>query len=219
MSKNWREGVREKVQVGQMFGRWCVKSSELLRRNGRTYVLVSDGKVEDWKLWDNVKRGKSKGSLKTASRYGIKGYPKYRGRWEAMMDRCHNPQSPTYSWYGERGIEVSEEFKSCVTFVKYITQLEGAYDPERGDLDRIDNDKGYERGNLRWVTRSQNSRNQRGNRIVEYKGKKYVFIEFVEKFTELPYDCARKCLSRGLSLEEIIEYRYVPRGRYRKCRG
>lgn len=199
-----------------MFGRWCVQSSELSYRNHEYYVLVSDGEVTDWKLLRNLTEGKSKGSLKTKTVYGIEGYEKFRRRWEAMMDRCYNPSSEKYEHYGGRGIYVSDEFRECPTFCKYISELPDAYCKKKNQLDRIDNDRGYERGNLRWVTRSQNQRNTRRNRIVKYKGVEYAFIDFVEKFTKLPYDCARKCLKRGLSLEEIIEYKYVPRGRYKK---
>jgi hypothetical protein len=181
-------------------------------------VLVCDGLYKKWTHYDNLVRGLSRGSIGTKPGYGIVGYEKYRARWEAMMSRCEDPTNPKYIYYGGRGVEVSPEFRDCLVFVKYIVSLEGAGSPGRNHLDRIDNDKGYCRGNLRWVTPSQNNRNTRRNRKIEHEGTSYVFADFVEEFTELPYDRARKLIKKGLSAKEIIEYPYKPRGRYRKRR-
>jgi len=37
-------------------------------------------------------------------------HPAYRA-YRAMMDRCYNPNTSTYQWYGERGVTVCDEWK------------------------------------------------------------------------------------------------------------
>lgn len=68
--------------------------------------------------------------------------------WDSMIQRCHNPNCTNYKNYGQRGIIVSEEFKDCTIFITYLESLSG-YSIDK-QVDRIDNDKGYERGNLKW---------------------------------------------------------------------
>lgn len=90
--------------------------------------------------------------------HGMKRNPLYI-RWDSMMQRCYNPNHNSYKNYGARGIIVSEEFKDCKVYVEYILTLDK---PEGANqIDRIENSKNYERGNLRWVTAIENNLNKR----------------------------------------------------------
>jgi len=89
--------------------------------------------------------------------------------WQAMKQRCLNPNSSHYSDYGARGISIfpewAEDFKA---FFDYVTQLP-SYPGEENlgkckgclTLDRINNDGNYEPGNLRWATAAEQRANQR----------------------------------------------------------
>lgn len=84
-------------------------------------------------------------------------------RWLSMKQRCYNPTNTNYQNYGARGIKVEEYLLNFGNYVKYVSSLDG-YDedlPRWIQLDRIDNSKGYERGNLRWVNQSTNLANTR----------------------------------------------------------
>lgn len=201
LSKNQKD-LEGLVQIGQMFGHWCVVSSEIKMVKGHRYVKCCDGYAEMWVAYDNLASGKSTHS-KRFPRSGHAAYGKIRGRWEQIKERCENPQSRTYQWYGARGITLSEEFHNPRVFADYVLSLEG-YGP-RKHLDRIDNDKGYERGNLRWVTCAQNQRNKRGVVYVEYRGEKMVFMDFVKRHTYLSYGWARDAFHRGVPLEELAK--------------
>jgi hypothetical protein len=80
------------------------------------------------------------------------------GRWLVMKDRCNNHNHKNYARYGGRGITVCKEFnESYEAYREYVTSL-----PDYNlslSIDRIDNNKGYERGNLRWASKSTQSRN------------------------------------------------------------
>lgn len=75
--------------------------------------------------------------------------------WNGMRQRCSNPNNPVYKWYGGKGVSVCPEWNDYAAFKAWA---EGAgYEPGLS-IDRIDPARGYEPGNCRWITRSENSR-------------------------------------------------------------
>jgi len=82
-------------------------------------------------------------------------------RISAIIVRCTNPNSTVYPDYGGRGITVHKGWvANRVEFLRYLVGL-GGWDRPELQLDRIDNNRGYEPGNLRFVTRSVNMSNKR----------------------------------------------------------
>jgi len=73
--------------------------------------------------------------------------------------RFHNADHPAYSDYGARGIQVCEEWRSPIGFYLFFDHI-GARPGSDYSLDRIDNSKGYEPGNVRWA----DHKTQQGNR-------------------------------------------------------
>jgi hypothetical protein len=96
--------------------------------------------------------------------HGMTGTPEYRA-WLGMLARCYNPNVKYYERYGGRGIKVCDEWRnSFENFYAYIGPR-----PKGTSVNRIDNDKGYEPGNVEWATqqtqvrnRGLNSRNKSG---------------------------------------------------------
>lgn len=88
--------------------------------------------------------------------------------WDAMIQRCTNPNNVSYQNYGGRGIRVHDEWIGPGGFLKFFACL-GRRSP-RYTLGRIDNDGNYEPGNVRWETRMQQMRNWRRNRMVTIDG-------------------------------------------------
>lgn len=81
-------------------------------------------------------------------------------RLYAAINRCSNPRDRAYANYGGRGIRVASEWIADKSlFLRHVRTLEGCDDPER-QMDRIDNDRGYEPGNIRFATPGENVRNR-----------------------------------------------------------
>lgn len=77
--------------------------------------------------------------------------------YNSARTRCNNPNNAGYSYYGGRGIEF--RFKD---FDEFISEL-GERPSDGHSLDRIDNDGHYEKGNVRWATKSEQMNNRREN--------------------------------------------------------
>lgn len=92
-------------------------------------------------------------------------HPLYQA-WRSMRRRCTNPKDKDYLKYGGRGIKVCEQWeKSFETFVTDVGER-----PAGRTLDRIDNDLGYQPGNVRWATGTEQLINRRQTPRYEWGG-------------------------------------------------
>lgn len=96
--------------------------------------------------------------------HGMYGTPTYKS-WQAMLRRVKVAEKA--KWYSGRGIGVCYRWKEFENFYADMGDR-----PAGTSLDRIDNDKGYQPGNCRWATRSQQASNKRSNVVLEFGGKR-----------------------------------------------
>jgi hypothetical protein len=87
--------------------------------------------------------------------------------WKAMRQRCNNPNDKEYANYGGRGVKVCERWDR--SFAAFLSDM-GTRPSSKHSIDRENNEKGYEPGNMRWANPAQQVRNRRITRRVEYQG-------------------------------------------------
>lgn len=152
--------------VGQKYGRLTVTgeapNSEDSRRS--VHVQCECGEVKIVCL-NNLRTGKTKscGCLyrdlapelgKLRAKHGKAGTAIYR-IWAGMLSRVRNSKDPDYENYGARGITVDPDWEAFENFYRDMGDR-----PEGLTLDRVDNNKGYSKGNCRWATHSEQNRNK-----------------------------------------------------------
>lgn len=82
-------------------------------------------------------------------------------RLSAAISRCHKETNRAYSSYGGRGIFVCQQWRDDKReFLRHVQTLPGWDNPDF-EMDRADNNKGYEPGNVRFVPRGENIKNRR----------------------------------------------------------
>lgn len=127
--------------------------------------------------------------------------PKEFAAWTAMRMRCHNPSSPSYRWYGARGISVHPAWRS--NFSAFYDHVGAAPSPSHS-IDRIDNNRGYEPGNVRWATDEQQASNKRGVTAVVLAGERVSVAQACRKLGVSVYG-VRKRIQGGEDPQHVID--------------
>lgn len=112
--------------------------------------------------------------------------------WKSMMRRCYHADDKGYKYYGARGIIVEPQWHNSSLFIKDLLETLGTR-PEGSSLDRIDTNKGYIPGNLRWAPPGLQCYNRRtlkvgSNRyrgVTQLKGRYIARITFNRKIYNL----------------------------------
>jgi len=110
--------------------------------------------------------------------HGMWRLPEY-SIWASIKDRCFNPNNKHWSRYGARGITLCDEWRN--DFALFY----GCIGPRPSALhtvDRVDNDRGYEPGNVRWATKREQARNRSDNVLYTYNGETRTLVEWAEHY-------------------------------------
>lgn len=168
--------VSSRVTVGQRFGRWTVLAGAprykhqarfLCRcdcgteRDVFAFVLL-DGTSTSCGCFMRENNGRliGKRSLRHGETVGRIQSIEYKV-WQWAIDRCENPKNKSFHDYGGRGIRMCPEWRH--SFPAFLAEVGRRPGPEYS-IDRIDNERGYEPGNVRWATKSQQMKNRRWSR-------------------------------------------------------
>ena len=77
--------------------------------------------------------------------------------WRGVKVRCFNQKHKSFRHYGARGITMAPEWRN--DFQAFFDHIGPC--PPGLTLDRIDNERGYEPGNVRWATWKEQNNNRR----------------------------------------------------------
>lgn len=128
--------------------------------------------------------------------------------WLKMKQRCSDPKNPYFHLYGGRGIVVCDKWVH--DFAQFLADV-GERPSAKHSLDRINNDAGYEPGNVRWATAAEQSANRRVN--------VYITIDGVTKHQQawtreagLSPATIRERMARGITGALLLKKGVVRRG-------
>jgi hypothetical protein len=113
--------------------------------------------------------------------------------WGGIKTRCTNKNAPDYGRYGGRGITMCDEWVD--SFDAFFSHI-GPKPSQQHSIDRIDNDKGYEPGNVRWATKTEQVKNRRDSTYVT-NGTRVLHITDVAKELGISKGAAHLRLKRG----------------------
>jgi hypothetical protein len=121
--------------------------------------------------------------------------------WKNAIQRCCSPQNPAYQFYGARGITICDEWKNdFAAFYAYM----GEPPSKKHSINRKDNDKGYEPGNVEWSTLREQLDNRSCTILVTFNGTKISLGKLCEE-QGVNYGMAHYYIvMRKRSVEEIV---------------
>lgn len=134
--------------------------------------------------------------------------------WSNINQRCLNPRNKNYYQYGGRGIAVCDRWRG--SFENFSADM-GHRPSSRHEIDRIDNNRGYEPGNCRWVTRSENARNTRVNHLLTINGITATIAEWAER-SGLTFAAIRARVKSGKTGAELLAPVSAAKSRRRDAR-
>ena len=123
--------------------------------------------------------------------------------WLSQKGRCFNPNDRAWKNYGGRGITMYEGWvNNFAAWLEHVESLPYYGDPDRS-LDRVENDKGYEPGNLRWATRIEQANNRRSSIFITLRSETHTAIEWA-RITGLSPQIIYARLKKGWETEKIL---------------
>lgn len=145
----------------------------IYKRTKKHRVAISIAKIGHVVSLETRKKiGKSNQKPRTHGKSRHHLYP----IWRAMINRCHNKSNWAYKWYGGRGIKVLDRWKNINNFIEDVTPL---WFP-KSSMDRIDNNKGYDISNIRFVSHKENLNNMSRNVRLKYKSEEHTLSEWAD---------------------------------------
>ena len=118
--------------------------------------------------------------------------------WRSMRDRCNRAAHSLFKYYGGRGISVSPRWDIYKNFLEDMGRC-----PAGCQIDRIDNDRGYEPTNCRWVDAKTNMRNRSSSLWLERAGERRTVSDWARTLG-VRYGMITCRIGRGWSLADAV---------------
>lgn len=118
-----------------------------------------------------------------------------------MQSRC-KPTHRDRAHYFERGIKVAECWLGANGFAQFLADV-GRRPSQEHSLDRKNNDKGYEPGNVRWATKEEQSNNRSNNISLTFEGQTLTAAQWARRLG-VPKRMLYRKLKKGWPVERIL---------------
>lgn len=181
------------ITAGSVFGR--LTALEDVRRASHKARFLCECGTEAVAQAHAVRTGRTRscGCLRRESitTHGLSNHPLF-GTWRGIVDRCTNPKNANWQSYGGRRnpVRICDRWLDPAAFIEDIEREIGPRPEGRYPtgvplytIDRIDNDGGYEPGNVKWSTQHEQLINQR--KVVSLTEQRDALAAEVERLTRL----------------------------------
>jgi hypothetical protein len=130
--------------------------------------------------------------------------------YRSMITRCEYESAMGFPNYGGRGIKVCDAWRQSFSAFKSDIgpRPSGAF-----SIDRIDNDRGYEPGNVRWATKKEQQRNTSRNHMLTFRGVTKCIAAWAEELGLHRATVRRRLVSYGWTTERALTTPPGPQGR------
>jgi hypothetical protein len=163
--------ITVKEMVGERFGRLLVVSRHPAEGTAM-WNCICDCGMERTVLGTSLRAGRTRSCgcyirdavIARQTTHGESGTPEYMAYRKAQQRCSTDPESEYYKRYAARGIKFS--FTSVEEFIADV----GRRPSDKYSLDRVDNDRGYEPGNIRWATTDEQMENRGITRRLTVEG-------------------------------------------------
>jgi|SRR5215813_5355532 len=197
------------LQPGDTFGFWTLLSRGKSAR-GESFWLCRCRCLTIREIAQAyVKSGRTP-SCRCATR---KDHMPERRIWSQMKRRCEDPRASDYPTYG--GVEVTVDTEWSQSFERFFAAV-GPMPGSAYTLDRIDNSRGYEPGNVRWAPRQQQARNRRNNTMITWDGVSMCLSAWAERLGVDRHTIGKR-LQQGWSLDQALNTPSTPHALRRRA--
>jgi hypothetical protein len=119
--------------------------------------------------------------------------------WVFMLQRCYNPATNSYKYYGAKGVTVCDRWKRG--FVFFLEDMGEA--PNGTSLERVDRTVNYCKENCVWADDITQANNKSNNVVVEFKGKSMTLKQWSRE-VKIDYHALYYRWQRGWGVERML---------------
>lgn len=133
--------------------------------------------------------------------HGMTKSPEYQA-WLKARRRTRDPNDPSFMDYGGRIPPITMTDELYDSFPAWFAEV-GPKISSDHSIDRKNNDRGYEPGNLKWSTATEQALNRRTNKYITYNGERRTYSEWDKKMS-FPKGTVKNRMKLGWSIEKIL---------------